>query len=111
MLSNMRRLLAGFCLLLLSAALAISAEIRVVGIPGEGTAIIYVSGHKAVITDGGKQGAGLAEATIDGKTALKWLHDTMKVTDLAIECSHPDSDHLGAIVKIIKTDPTLQKFA
>src|SRR5258706_6021569 len=96
----------------LIASASTAEEVLVMAIPGEGTAIIYISDntHKALVTDGGKRGdAGLAKAQINGKGVLEWLRDR-GVTVLAIECSHPDSDHLDALVEIVRNNATLRQF-
>jgi len=86
-------------------------EAYVFALQGDGaaTAVIDRAASKAWITDGGRNGSsGIREARIGGQDVLDYLA-SQGITDLAITCSHPHSDHMGGLEELVR-DPRIRKF-
>jgi beta-lactamase superfamily II metal-dependent hydrolase len=114
----LRRISSILSLLLFLLAVSAHAQIaQFLAIEGEGTASVLLdkastqsAGRTAYITDGGKGGQlGLGGARIHGKEILQYLRDE-GVTHLVITCSHPHSDHMDGLKKVIR-DPKIQNFS
>lgn len=80
---------------------------------GKGTASLTVSENTrtAYIIDGGDKGeSGIVGATIDGKDVLAFLKPGVDYDYLVIACSHPDSDHMEGLAKLVREDERMFRF-
>ena len=108
-----RSLSVAFVMALFWTAIGSAQQSFYLFLEGKGTASLTISKNTstAYIIDGGDKGrAGIDHAMIRGEDVLTFLRPGQDYKNLVIACSHPDSDHMAGLVKLVTTDKRILKF-
>ncbi|MDB5348521.1 MAG: hypothetical protein JWP89_6898 [Schlesneria sp.] len=97
-------------------------EVICLTIQGKGTATVMIPNNTkenvvsdtAYILDGGEATTGITTARLNDKPILQALLNDYSIKHLVFVCSHPDRDHMGGLMAIVKNknenDTDLEQF-